>query len=213
MVRDQFSIATWLSIGAVIQATAYAVLPYRNIVTILPVILFLSFKIIQTTCKVVGIVPNPRLKDVIPYRTALLFPDEKGVQEKAADSTVCAIVLGVVCNHPLGMLAPGYKRIGDDFAEMCEQMANDASKYGFLGYSSWLNATDNTTSSEYMSIVYFENEHYLHEYAHGPMHSKAMQWWRQTEKELGHVVIMHEVFACPKRSWEGIYMNYPPVGK
>jgi hypothetical protein len=213
MLRDQFSIATWLAIGATIQATAYALLPYRNIVIVLPVILFLGYKLAWTACILARLLPNPRMKDVIPYRTALVFPDEKGAQEQAADATVCAIVLGVVSNHPLGMLGPGFKEVGDRFDAMCEEMSNSASQYGFLGYSAWLSAGDNTTSNEYMSIVYFENEHYLHEYAHGPMHSKAMQWWRETEKNIPHVGIMHEVFACPKRSWEGIYVNYPPVGQ
>ena len=213
MVRDQFSIATWLSIGAVIQAAAYALLPYRNIVTVLPVVLFLSYKLAYTTCVMTGLLSNPRMKDVIPYRTTLLFPDEKGVQDKAADTTVCAIILGVVSNHSLGMLGPGFKGVGDRFDNMVAQMSADASKYGYLGHSAWLNAADNMTSSEYMTILYFENEQYLHEYAHGPMHSEAMKWWREVEKNIPHVGIMHEVFACPKRSWEAIYLNYPPIGK
>ena len=213
MIRDQFSVATWLSIGAVMQTAAYALLPYRNIVTVLPVILFLGYKLAYTTCVLTGLVPNRRMKDVVPYRTALVFPDEKGVRDKAADTTVCAIVLGVVSNHPLGMLGSGFKEVGDWFDKMVEQLSDDASRYGYLGHSAWLNACDHATSSEFMTILYFENEHYLHEYAHGPMHSQALQWWREVEKDIPHVGIMHEVFACPKRSWEGIYVNYPPVGK
>lgn len=213
MIRDQFSIATWLSIGAIIQAAAYTLLPYRNIVTILPVVLFLGYKISYTACVATGLLPNPRMKDVIPYRTGVIYPDEKGVQDKAADTEMCAIILGVVSHHPLGMLGPGFKGVGDRFDAMVEQMSNDATTYGYLGHSAWLNASDSTTSSEFMTILYFQNEHYLHEYAHGPMHTQTMQWWREVEKEIPHVGIMHEVFACPKRSWEGIYVNYPPVGK
>src|SRR5690242_5887899 len=169
MIRDQFSITTWLSIGAIIQATAYALLPYRNIVTILPVLLLLGYKLASTACVLFGLVPNPRMKDVLLGHTTPVFPDEKGTQEKPADRTICAILLGVVSNHPLGMLGPAYKEIGDQFEAMWNQMSDDATKYGYLGHSSWLNASDNTTSSEFMSIVYFENEDYLHDYAHGPM--------------------------------------------
>ncbi|KAJ4309786.1 hypothetical protein N0V94_008764 [Neodidymelliopsis sp. IMI 364377] len=212
MVRDQFTIATWLSIGAVIQSTAYALLPYRNIVTILPVVLFLSYKLARTLAITAGLLPNPRMKDVIPNRTTLLFPDEKGVREQAANNTMCAIILAVTSNHPLGALGPGFKEVGDRFDNMCKELGETATQNGFLGYSSWLNAGDNMTSSEFMSILYFENEHYLHDYAHGPMHSEALQWWRETEKKIPHIGIMHEVFACPKKSWEGIYVNYPPVG-
>lgn len=212
MVRDQFSITTWLSIGAIIQATAYALLPYRNIVTILPVLLFLGYKLAFTACVLFGLVPNSRMKDVLLGHTTPVFPDEKGNQDKPADRTICAIVLGVVSNHPLGLLGPAYKEIGDQFEAMCNQMSDDATKYGYLGHSSWLNASDNTTSSEFMSIVYFENEDYLHDYAHGPMHSDTMQWWRKVAKDVPHIGIMHEVFACPKKSWEGVYINYAPTG-
>lgn len=213
MIRDQFSISTWLSIGAVIQATAYTLLPYRNIVTILPVVLFLVYKIAYTICVASGFISNPRMQNVNPYRTGPIYPDEKGVQDKAADTEMCAILLGVVSNHPLGMLGPGFKRVGDEFNAMVRQMSNDATRYGYLGHSAWLNASDNTTSSEFMTILYFQNEQYLHDYAHGPMHTGTMKWWREVEKTIPHVGISHEVFACPKKSWEGIYINYAPVGK
>ncbi|KAH6637450.1 hypothetical protein C7974DRAFT_374141 [Boeremia exigua] len=212
MIRDQFSISTWLSIGAVIQAAAYALLPYRNIVTVLPVFLFLGYKLAYTACTLTGLVPNPRMKNVVAGHTTPVFPDEKGTQDKAADSTVCAIILGVISNHPLGMLGSGFKEVGDEFTAMVSQLSDDATTYGYLGSSNWLNAGDNSTSSEFMSILYFGNEQYLHDYAHGPMHSKTMQWWRKVAKDIPHIGIMHEVFSCPKKSWEGVYINYAPVG-
>lgn len=153
------------------------------------------------------------MANVNPNRTSVVFPSEKGTQEKPSDTSMCAIILGVISNHPLGMLGPGFKEVGDYFEAMCSELANDATTHGYLGYSSWLNAADNATSSEFMSILYFENEDALHAYAHGPLHSKAMQWWRETEKKIPHVGIMHEVFACPKKSWEAYYINYPPVGQ
>ncbi len=188
-------------------------LPYRNIVTILPVVLFLGFKLTHTVLVFTGVLPNPRMRNVVPGYATVIFPDEKDAQEKASDTTVCAIVLGIVTNHPLGMIEPGYKEIGDQFDDMVSQLADDATRYGYLGHSSWLNASDNDTSSEIMFIIYFENEHYLHEYAHAPMHSETMRWWRNVAKDIPHLGIMHEVFACPKKSWEGIYVNCAPVGK
>src|SRR5690349_3951986 len=145
MIRDQFNIATWLSIGAVTQASAYTLLPYRNIVTILPVVLFLAYKITFTACVAAGVIPNPRMATVNPYRTGPIYPDEKGVQERAGDNQMCAILLGVVSNHPLGMLGPGFKRVGKEFDDMVRQMSADATRYGYLGHSAWLNASDNAT--------------------------------------------------------------------
>jgi len=159
-----------------------------------------------------GILPNPYMQEAITYRTAIAYPNEKGVYDKPCDTSVCAILLSAVSNHPLGMLGPGFKEVGDRFDDMVAEMSRDASKHGFLGASHWINASHRTTSNETANILYFENEEYLHAYAHGPMHTQAMQWWHETADKHKHVGIMHEVFACPKRSWEGVYLNYHPTG-
>jgi hypothetical protein len=154
------------------------------------------------------------MQDVIPGRTAIIYPDSQGVQSKSGSHTVCAILLGVVSHHPLGMFAPGYKAVGDRFEAMVREMSADASTHGFLGASSWINASERSTSNEFASMLYFQNEEYLHAYAHGKMHSETMLWWREEEKagRVKHVGIMHEVFACPEQGWEGIYLNYHPTG-
>ncbi|KAF2820609.1 hypothetical protein CC86DRAFT_374291 [Ophiobolus disseminans] len=212
LVRDQFTISTWLIFGALIQGIAHLLLPYRNIVVVLPVILILAYKLANTALVLSGVLPNPHMADVLQYRTALAYPNEKGTYEKSGDSSVCAILLGVISNHPLGMLGPGYKEVGDRFDEMVSEMSADASTHGFLGASNWVNASYRTTSNEFASILYFENEEYLHAYAHGSIHTKAMQWWHETAAQHKHVGIMHEVFTCPKNSWEGVYLNYHPTG-
>lgn len=213
IIRDQFPISTWLLLGGLIQGIAHIVLPYRNIVLVLPVVLFLFYKALTTILVLTGIVPNAQMKDALLYRTVPVYPNEKGVYEKAGDTTVCAILLGVVSNHPLGMLGPGFQEVGDRFEAMVKEMSADATKHGFLGSSAWLNASHRTSSNEFMSILYFVDEDALHAYAHGPMHTKTMEWWHETEARHKHVGIMHEVFACPKKSWEGVYLNYHPTGK
>jgi hypothetical protein len=213
IIRDQFPISTWLLLGGLIQGIASIVLPYHNIVLVLPVLLFLFYKASTTILVLTGIVPNSQMKDAILYRTVPVYPDEKGTYEKAGDATVCAILLGVVSNHPLGMLGPGFSEVGDRFEAMVKEMSADATQHGFLGSSAWLNASHRTTSNEFMSILYFVDEDALHAYAHGPMHTKTMEWWHETEAKHKHVGIMHEVFACPKKSWEGVYLNYHPTGK
>ncbi|KAF7198632.1 Monooxygenase [Pseudocercospora fuligena] len=211
-LRDNFSIGTWLLFGAAIQAILFNVLPYRNIVLVLPIFLILGFKLLKTTLETVGILPNPYMKGVTIGRTVPVFPDEKGVQNTPAGDSLCVIMLAVRSNHPLGMLAPGYKEIGDRFAAMVKQLDATASTSGFLGASSWNSTHDRITSSETMSIIYFKNDHYLHEFSHGPLHTEAMQWWRDLGEKNRHLGIMHEVYSCPKNSWEGIYDNYHPTG-
>jgi hypothetical protein len=152
------------------------------------------------------------MKDVLRYRTTPVFPSASGAQDKPADQPMCAILLGVVSHSPLGMLAPGFKEVGARFEGMMREMSADATTHGFLGASSWINAADRTSSNEFGQLLYFEDDEALHRYAHGPMHSATMQWWREKERELKYVGIMHEVFACPKKSWEGVYVNYHPTG-
>lgn len=153
------------------------------------------------------------MKDVHTYRTAIAYPNEKGIYEKPGDSTICAILLSVVSNHPLGMFGPGFKEVGDYFDAMMEELSSDATQHGFLGSTTWLNATHRTTSNEVANILYFENEDAMHAYAHGSLHTKTMLWWHENAEKMKHVGIMHEVFACARKGWEGVYMNYHPTGE
>jgi hypothetical protein len=215
LIRDQLPVSTWLVIGALIQGLAHLLLPYRNIVLILPVLLFLSYKLITTLLILMNILPNTYMRDVIPGRTTIVYPDSRGQQENSGTSPICAILLSVVSHHPLGMLAPGYSAVGERFQAMTRELSADASLHGFLGATNWLNASERATNNEFASIMYFENDEYLHAYAHGKMHTDTMLWWREEEKagRVKHLGIMHEVFACPEKGWEGIYVNYHPTGK
>lgn len=83
IVRDQFTIPTWLLLGALIQGAASALLPYRNIVLVLPLLLVLGYKISTTVLTLAGVLKNPRMEGVIPYRTSIVLPTEKGLPEHA----------------------------------------------------------------------------------------------------------------------------------
>jgi hypothetical protein len=161
-----------------------------------------------------NILPNDTMRDVIPGRTTIIYPDASGSQEVSGARPMCAILLSVVSHHPLGMLAPGYKEVGERFGAMTRELSADATKHGFLGASNWVN-TSRSRSNEFGTIMYFENDEALHDYAHGKMHTDTMLWWREEEKagRVKHVGIMHEMFAAPKGGWEGVYLNYHPTGK
>jgi hypothetical protein len=207
-------LSTWLLLGALIQGLAHLFLPYRNIVTILPVVLFLSFKMTHTLLVIFNILPNEYMRDVIPSRTAAIYPDASGSQETPGTQSVCAILLSIVSHHPLGILAPGYKEAGKYMEAMTRELSAEATKHGFLGASNWLNM-DRPNSNEFGTMMYFENEDAVHAYAHSKLHTETMLWWREEEKagRVKHLGIMHEMFAAPKGAWEGSYMNYHPTGK
>lgn len=198
-------------LGAFIQGLL-CLLPYRNIALVAPVCLALVFSIARTLLQAAGILRNPYMDGVIDGRTAVVFPNETGSYEKAGDRQLCTIMLAVRSNHPLGMFADGFKEVGDYFESLCAELDKNASSLGFLGNSSWLYAGERGVSSEFMSIVYFDSPESLHAYAHGPLHTEAMEWWQKTEKKHKHIGIMHEVYASPRTGWEGIYVNYHPTG-
>ena len=211
MIRDNFSISTWLIVGAFLQGIL-CLLPYHNIALVAPVIMLLVFRVLRTALQTVGLLRNPYMDGVIDGRTVPVYPDENGNREKPADTQVCAIMLAVRSNHPLGIFGDGYKEVGDYFEKMSTQLDKSPTIHGYLGNSSWISAADRGVASEFMSMAYFDSPESLHTFAHGPLHTEAMDWWQRTAHKHKHIGIMHEVFAAPKNSWEGIYMNYHPTG-
>lgn len=174
--------------------------------------MLLAYRAIRVLLMTVGLLHNPYMDGVLDGRTVPVYPDEKGSYEKPADAQVCAIMLAVRSNHPLGIFADGFKEVGDYFAKMSKQLDGDPTVHGYLGNSSWLSAADRGVSSEFMSMVYFDTPESLHAFAHGPLHTEAMEWWQRTAQKHKHIGIMHEVYAAPKKSWEGVYINYHPTG-
>ena len=152
------------------------------------------------------------MDDVIDGRTVPIFPDENGNRDKPGEEQICAIILAQRSNHPLGIFADGYKDVGMYFSKMLAKLEKESTAHGYRGASSWIAAGDRGVSSENMTIIYFDSLESLHAFAHGPLHTEAMEWWAKTVHKLPHIGIMHEVFAVPKNSWEGIYMNYHPTG-
>lgn len=197
--------------GAAIQA-GLSFLPYRHVTLVFPVFFLLLLKLGKTALETAGVLPNPYMNGAIPYRTAPVFPNSKGEQDTAAGQSICAIMLAARCNHPLGILGPGYVDLAGYMDGMLDELSKSATQHGYLGHSAWLSQGDRQAANETMVFIYFENEEALHTYSHGPLHTKAMEWWNQTAAKHKYIGIMHEVFACPKQHWEGVYINYHPTG-
>ncbi|CAI6314097.1 unnamed protein product [Periconia digitata] len=211
IIRDQFPITTWIFLGALIQGLLHIILPYRNIVLVLPVILIIASQAINTLLQLAGITTVPALKTMIPHRTTVAFPSSETGQQTFGDRPICMILLSIVSHHPLGMLAPGYKETGDRMDEMLQDLNAKATKHGFLGASAWIN-TERTTSNQTAIMLYFENEERVHAYAHGPLHTATLQGWVKATKGRPWLGIMHEIFLSPAGGWEGVYVNYHPTG-
>ena len=95
---------------------------------------------------------------------------------------------------------------------MEKQLGEQCDEYGYLGSSSWLNATDGAACNEILTLIYFRSREQVVKYAHSPMHREAWTWWNEIINDLGHIGISHEVYEAPYGNWEAIYANTKPSG-
>lgn len=104
-------------------------------------------------------------------KTSAQFPDEEGrFSGKPADNDVVVFLIGLRCNHPLGALAPGFREVGPYFPQMVGDLEAHADEFGFLGMTSWINASQRETQSELMMVGYFRTTEGLHKFAHSQYH-------------------------------------------
>ncbi|EON60919.1 hypothetical protein W97_00129 [Coniosporium apollinis CBS 100218] len=209
-IRDQFTISTWLSLGAILQTAAYMLI---GRLSLLPAFALVTYRILDTFLMTVGVKHNPGMDGVILNKFAAAFPDAEGKfgKKPARDGVVCFLI-GARCNHPLGLLGYGYKDLGKFFEATTEACEAHADEYGLLGLSSWISNGERATGNEIMTVMYFKDVEGLHKFAHGPSHRKGWEWWNKNLRKLPHLSIWHEVFAAPAGHWEGIYANSHPTG-
>lgn len=158
---------------------------------------------------------------MIPGRTAPLFPSTDGTLSRTRDTIATKPItvahFGAQSNHPLGLLAPGYKQVADYFTSMIQALDSSAAgsdRYGFLGGTPYLGIGGRGAASEVMAVLYFESAQGLHDFAaFDQLHQEAMRWWKEAVEKgtVAHVGLMHEIFTAGPKQWEGIYLNYEPT--
>lgn len=205
LIRDQFTISTWLCIGALFQSGLFMII---GRLALLPAVVVLLYRILDTYAMTVGFKEDIYMKDIIQNKFSAQIPDEVGQYgPKPADKPITVFIIGTRSNHPLGMLAPGFKELGGYFQTMAKDLDNKADDFGFLGMTSWLNSSVRATGSELQMVCYFKNVEGLHAFAHSELHRKAWDWWNRTLKQHPHLSIYHETYDVPKGNWESIYVN------
>ncbi|UZJ53740.1 hypothetical protein CBS101457_003060 [Exobasidium rhododendri] len=213
MLRDNFSLTTWLLIGACLEGIALMLLPISQ--AILPPALLLAWRIVSVFLQMAGLRSNPHMKNVIMGKFSRHEPDEQGLlQGEPAQKPVVVLLLGARSNHPLGMFAPGYKELGDSLRTMVVELENNADKYGFRGSTPWIsNGGDRSTAQELMDVFYFDSIDGLHQFAHSPAHRKGWDWWSANVASFDHLSIMHEIYEARPDAHESIYVNYHRSGR
>lgn len=209
MWRDNFSIRTWLCFGAAAQSIAFLLLGHYALV---PVVVYLLFRAADTYAKTTGLKSNPRMENIIGEKFSAQFPDSSGhYGSKASSSDVCVMLLSSRTNHPLGAFAPGFAQVGAYMQQMTKELAANSQELGLLGMGGFL-GTSRTTSNEVLLKAYFRSAKHVHDYAQGPLHRKAWDWWNKTVKQHPHLTIQHELYHVPAGQWESIYVNAEPNG-
>lgn len=201
MLKNQFTLTTFLILGALIQTLLLA-LPISRLYTVAPLLLTLGYQAMTTLAVV--ILPklgfklhNPHLNGVVPEKVSAQLPSTAmgGFTDEPSSEPVVVFHLGVQFNHPLGLLAPGAQELAAWFRRMTQDLLANPEQSGYLGSSSWL-GMDKAEKNQVMTVFYFRNVKCVHDFAHGPVHRKGWDWYRKIVKELGykHLGINHELF-------------------
>lgn len=211
VIRNQLNTSTWLLLGALAQIVL-SFLPIRKAFTILPVVFVVLLQTINHIALLMGWKRNSYLDRVIPGKVTALFPTSASVAQPK-DDKICLVLLSARSNHPNGIFARDFGKIGDYFMSMRQDLEVNATTNGFLGARTWLGASDRTTSSETLTIYYFKSMDDVHNFAHGPVHREGWDFWNKLVKQgkAGQYSLMHEVFEAPKGSWECVYLNCEPT--
>ncbi|OKL58719.1 hypothetical protein UA08_06041 [Talaromyces atroroseus] len=213
-LRDQFPLSTWLLLGASLQALISILLPKTAIYLSTCLFAILAYYLANTMLQVYGVIPNPEMARVIPGKASVQLPDLHGnmPSTEPTKESVVVMFLSSKSNHPLRMLAPGFKEVGDYFQDMMQSLDNPEGreKYGFLGMSSYL-GSQSASSNELLSISYWRNIEGIHAFAESPVHRVAWDYWNQTVKKHPYLLISHEIYRAEGTQHENIYINAPPT--
>lgn len=210
--KDSFSLPTLLAIGALVQAVISVLLPARY--ALLPLLLLLGHAIITAILESTNPKRNSFAADIIPGRVTAQLPSATtGLYgSKPASEPFVVFHLGVRFSHPLGMLSPGAKEIGQYFLSMTEALNTRTGEFGMLGSSTW-RANERAANNTMLTVFYFRDVEGLNRFAHDPVHRAAWDWYRNFAKKGGHthLGVFHETFTTRPGGYETVYVNMPPV--
>ncbi|QDS72365.1 hypothetical protein FKW77_008229 [Venturia effusa] len=209
VLKDQMTLSSWLAIGACFNSLL--LLAIGRIALLLPFLL-VTFRIGDAVLQTYGFKKNPLMDGGILSKYSAQFPNQDGTfGPKPASEQIVVFLIGARSNHPMGALAPGFKRLGDFFDSMIRDVEAHAEEYTYLGSSDWIANAERSTGNEIMTVIYFKTSEGLHNYAHGELHRQGWNWWNKNLARFNHLSIWHEVYVAPKGHWENIYINTRPL--
>lgn len=208
-LRENFSVSTWLLLGALVQSAIVFVIP--RLYALLPVFLVLAARFADSMAITYGFKRNHYLDEAIIHRVSPQIPDEDGnFHEESSKEKVVVFMLGAKSNNPLGIFAPRFKEMGDFLNNMIRALEKNSVENGFYGGSSWTNQ-DKNGATEFLFLSYWRTTEDVHNFAYQPVHREAWDWWNATIAQNNHIGINHEIFEVDRHHWEGVYVNFQPT--
>ena len=114
---ENFSLSTWLLLGASLQALL-AFFVRDKLCASLPAAFILSLRILNGLMIYYKITPNPYLKHIIPKKSAAIVPNKDGVLTSADQAKVNVLLLGAKSNRPFRAFEPGFFELFRHFSAM-----------------------------------------------------------------------------------------------
>ncbi|KAJ5591625.1 uncharacterized protein N7459_001994 [Penicillium hispanicum] len=211
ILKEQFSLSTWILLGAVIQGVVVLMVPLFY--AVLPAMVIISYRVVDVLLMTAGITRNRFLDGVIMGKFTGQIPNREGVYaNQPSDENVVAFQLITRLNHPLGVFSPGALEIGKLAKDMYTALKEDPEKYGFLGQETLLGADGREAGNHIITMMYFRSLDDVHNFAHGPLHTDTWHWWNTKGKHYGYLTIGHELYSSSRNQWENIYINAEPTG-
>lgn len=203
-----FSIPTWLALGASLQLLSLRRLP-SGLSYWLP-LLYLLFRVARVSVDCQRIFTGTFTNVVSGRWTATLPEPEDSSTVTATSDGVVMFLLGARINHPLGKLAPGNAEIDRVFKDMWLEAEENRSKWSYLGRTATLFDLSDAEGITTFYISYWRDLKGLQDFATSTAHRLGQNAY--LAKKFPYMGIMHETYHSPKGSWETIYDNMPPTG-
>ncbi|KKY31869.1 hypothetical protein UCDDA912_g08158 [Diaporthe ampelina] len=189
-----------------------SVLPARY--ALLPLALLLGHSVINTILQARSPKDNAFTLDVVPGRVTAQLPSRASgaFGSRPAAQPLVVFHLGVRFNHPLGLLSPGAREMGDRFTAMTRALAERRDEFGMLHITSWRD-NERRSNNTLMIIAYFRDADGLNRFAHDRVHREGWDWYLRFAKREGnsHIGIFHETFVTRPGDYETIYVDCPPT--
>ncbi len=117
--------------GASAQCILVAIFGAQLWIVALPVGV-LALRLLKTVLQTKGFLGNPYMEGVIPGRTTCHFPEKDGsYRGTPSNKSMAVLLISIRSNHPLGLLAPGFKESGEFFSSYVEWLEEDAKRAAF----------------------------------------------------------------------------------